>query len=678
MKIPLFGKRDPITEAERAAATGDFVTAAALFEQHGELLRAIDCYERAGHFHRCGELALATGRHDVAASFFLRAGDPHRAANLYVELRQPVRAAEAYLQAGFNLDAAAAYAEAGEHERAAEMYERGGYFLKAAAAFEKAKNHLRDGETYEKSGRNGKAAGAYHLAGEPLRAATMFEHHVLDLTAKDVYRSPAKEAELLQAAKGAAHFFAKAGELARAVSVLTKASLYVEAAELAEKLGELDRAAELYQEGRDYRRAAALLERLGNSEEAAKLEAEVCLDESNEVGAAEAYLRAGDLLRAAELFESAGEHLRAADGFEKLQAYQRAADAAMRAGDERRAAPLLERAGQTLRAAEIYRGTGEAEKAAELFAAGGNFLEAAKSAAEANAEKRMLQYLQQAPAGHPQHREAVVTLARAFIRRGWSSLAVEKLNTLLDGGEVTVEDLDLWEVLAEALEEIGELERAEKLLRKMMALRYDFHGIDRRHARLLERIEEEKKREMTFSETLASTDATTADKLNGDRYKLDQLLGKGGMGEVYKAHDRLLKREVAYKVIASRLAKHPAARDQLLQEARAAAALNHPNIITVFDIGFQNGRAFICMELVEGTSYSKLLKDHGPFSINEILHLLVSVCQGLDHAHHRGIVHRDLKPSNILLTSDHRVKILDFGLAAPIPRGDSESSGSGS
>ena len=122
------------------------------------------------------------------------------------------------------------------------------------------------------------------------------------------------------------------------------------------------------------------------------------------------------------------------------------------------------------------------------------------------------------------------------------------------------------------------------------------------------------------------------------------------------------------------VAKNPGACNQLLNEARAAAALNHADIITVFDIGFDEGRPFISMELVEEESYlSKLLRQK-KLSIPEAMHLFVSVCQGLDHTHSRGIVHRDLKPSNILLTVDNRVKIVDFGLAQPVKVGDGASS----
>jgi serine/threonine-protein kinase len=148
------------------------------------------------------------------------------------------------------------------------------------------------------------------------------------------------------------------------------------------------------------------------------------------------------------------------------------------------------------------------------------------------------------------------------------------------------------------------------------------------------------------------------------------MLGKGGMGAVYRAFDHVLGRHVAYKVLAEALSRDPAARDQLLQEARSAAQLNHPNVVTVYDLGVDEGQTFIAMELVEGETYQSLLRARKWLEIPEAMHWLVSVCQGLDHAHGRGIVHRDLKPSNVLLAADGRVKILDFGLAQQAGNGD--------
>ena len=237
---------------------------------------------------------------------------------------------------------------------------------------------------------------------------------------------------------------------------------------------------------------------------------------------------------------------------------------------------------------------------------------------------------------------------------------------MLAGKEVTRDNLELWDELAKAEEAEGDLEGAAAILLRIMAVSVGFRRASERHEALERAIAEEKARAATIRG--APADAPAAPR-NGRRYEVAGMLGRGGMGAVYKAFDHLLKRHVAYKVLAESLSKDPSARDQLLEEARAAAALNHPNIVTVYDLGFDGGDAFICMELVEGESFQAILRKQTWLEIPDAMHWLVSVCQGLDHAHGRGIVHRDMKPSNVLLTTDGRVKILDFGLARPASNG---------
>ena len=182
-------------------------------------------------------------------------------------------------------------------------------------------------------------------------------------------------------------------------------------------------------------------------------------------------------------------------------------------------------------AAELYLDLGIFDKAAPLFAAVERFYEAAQAASEANAEREMLQYLQQVPKEDASYNEAVVILARAFIRRGWGSMAVERLQAVLAGQTVEADNLALWDPLAEALEDIGELKRAEKLLRKIMSVSYNYADVDQRHTRLLEKIAEEKQRESSFNGMLVAGKSNGDEgAVDGNRYKLDELIGKGGMG----------------------------------------------------------------------------------------------------------------------------------------------------
>lgn len=145
-------------------------------------------------------------------------------------------------------------------------------------------------------------------------------------------------------------------------------------------------------------------------------------------------------------------------------------------------------------------------------------------------------------------------------------------------------------------------------------------------------------------------------------YKLVSAIGAGGMGEVYKAHDSRLDREVAIKVLPSDLTKDEDRLRRFEQEAKATSALNHPNILTVYDIGEHDGSPFIVAELLEGEELRQRL-DEGPIPLRKVTEYAQQIVSGLSAAHEKGIVHRDLKPENLFITKDDRVKILDFGLA---------------
>jgi serine/threonine protein kinase len=147
------------------------------------------------------------------------------------------------------------------------------------------------------------------------------------------------------------------------------------------------------------------------------------------------------------------------------------------------------------------------------------------------------------------------------------------------------------------------------------------------------------------------------------RYELEGKLGEGAMGIVYRARDRTLGRVVALKMLAPEMGTEDELRLRFQREAEAVGRLNHPNIVSVYDMGEHQGRLYMAMELLEGEDLRSLIEKQAPLATAERVRVLGEIAAGVAYAHSRGVVHRDLKPANILLTSAGHVKILDFGLA---------------
>ena len=148
-----------------------------------------------------------------------------------------------------------------------------------------------------------------------------------------------------------------------------------------------------------------------------------------------------------------------------------------------------------------------------------------------------------------------------------------------------------------------------------------------------------------------------------NRYRLDKELGKGGMAIVYQATDLMLDRTIAIKILRKTFSASLAFQERFKEEARAAANLTHPSIVTVHDFGFDQDRLFIVMEYVPGTDLKQIIRKSGALPLHYASQLFIQACAGIGYAHRAGLVHCDIKPHNMLITPDNRLKVTDFGIA---------------
>src|SRR5687768_5510793 len=156
-------------------------------------------------------------------------------------------------------------------------------------------------------------------------------------------------------------------------------------------------------------------------------------------------------------------------------------------------------------------------------------------------------------------------------------------------------------------------------------------------------------------------------------YRVDSLVGRGGMGVVYRATDLSLERPVALKLVAPELAENERFRARFLREPRLAASLDHPNVIPIYEAGEHDGQLYLAMRYVEGSDLKALLEREGKLSPERTIAILAQVASALDAAHRRGLVHRDVKPANVLLDEDRHVYLTDFGITKQLGRASTDT-----
>jgi len=511
--------------------------------------------------------------------------------------------------------------EANEYEKAGDLRQAEGDSEKALALFLNCGNDNKTALCYLSMKQPRKAAELYLRMGRLAEAAHYFQSvgdwqqaaNCLDIAGHD---------------REAAELFERAGEFGRAATKLSS-------------LGEHELAARLFERAEEpYAAAESLLAAADVGPAAQRRAGELFEAASKPRRAAECFVAAGEWLRAAELFTGARDHARAAQAFERAEVYDLAAVAYESAARLPEARENFERAGNLQRSAEI------ALRLGELLCAGRGFY-------QLGAYDRALEVLQSVPETSQERRGATLLLGQIFLEKGLLDRARERLESLNADPPATKDDLEILVTLAEIHERSGEYLRALNVLEQIVDFDESWGDVSEQLERLQER-------------AWGGSSITAGSPLN--RYELRGELGRGGMGVVQLAQDRELERPVAIKFLPEDLASRPSAVRMFRQEARAAAAMNHPNIVQVYDVTVVSQRPCIVMEYVQGETARQLMlasgtRERSALSPRRVAEIARDICHALAYAHMQGVIHRDVKPGNIIVSSRGDAKLMDFGIS---------------
>ncbi len=648
---------------------------------------------RSRDFARAGELFLKAGDAEKAGKAFRKGKLPARAAALELRKGNAREAAALWEQAGdaFAWEAAKAWATAGDEGRAAasrtraleearqsarwdrlaEVAEQVGDAPALADACRKiaegaavtgGRNALwkRAAETARAAGRTLEAAEAFRLGGEPLLAGPLF-------LAAGRPQDAARELERGGDLSGAAQAWDLAGQQ-RTAAELTGRDL--------EAKGDLSGAADAWAKAGKWEKAAPLYERTGRLLEAAR----ACRESGKAERAGALFVKAESLAEAASAYEAAGRAELAAGIYENLDDWERAIS-------------LYRTAGKYTEAARVLEGRGRFEEAVSLYLRAGRSLDAARNSLRAGHREKAWDLLTRVPRADPGAAEVFLELGEAHLAHGEPRDAVHVLRELLGHRPVDSSSIGAHEAFARALEASGDLFAAKERLGAIADVDPGFRDAFSRMVALDRRLEEgalpaaieasvapvpsgappavpptvptgspSRSPSGTFH-AMSSPAGKAAAETPETRYEILAELGRGGMGIVHKAFDHKLERHVALKILPAQLWGDETAMRYFVREARAIAALKHPNVVGLYDFGEGFGSAYLAMEFLEGPNLQALMKSDHERLKRSWRDWFVQASRGIAAAHSKGILHRDLKPANLVLDEHGVLRILDFGLA---------------
>jgi len=636
---------------------GEYAKAGDLLISQHRYKDAVKVFMDGNIYGRAADVYLLKKQYDQAANLYEQAGDFEKAAELYVQLKDFERAEKCLLNINKAKEIPNIYLKNNLKSLAAQSMVKLGQYREAAKLFAEEKNYIKASEMilefYEKS-KNSHESSEFYM----------------------------EESKLKKLIKSGGEYMVKAKKYGAAAELFMEEKLYNEAAECFELEGKHEKAVECYIKVDNHKKAAALLRKNGDNKKAAFIEAEGFAQEGDDNNAVKYYQEAGDFAKAGDIYRNIQEFEKAGIMFEKAKEYSLAASSYANGKLFDRAAICSEKIKEYDQAIEYYGKAGDYARQVTLQEKLGKYLGAGQNYYKRGLIDESLKILEKIKETDTDHNQALALIGKIYMERGDITKAKEKLEMAISSvDEISKSNIDTFTNLALLAEKSDSESGVLKTIEKMLS-------DDLVDPEIKGKVDDLKQKLNYFAISRLSKIATKdggkfaepeinvsqVAKMEKKRYVKVKEIGRGGMGIVYTAKDTTLDRIVALKILPSILKKNPQAVKTFLREAKSAAALNHPNIVTVFDAGVEDADYYIAMELINGLTIKEILRKSKKLSVSSVLEVLRQLLNGLKYAHRKNIVHRDLTTNNIMWSKEKVVKIMDFGLAKVVRQLQSEQS----